>query len=49
ENSARKVSPPSTYIDIMADSDLIFFVNGKKNTLPKPDPEVTLLQYLRSD
>ncbi|KAK7505492.1 hypothetical protein BaRGS_00003237 [Batillaria attramentaria] len=25
----------------MADSDLIFFVNGKQNILPKPDPELT--------
>ncbi|KAK7505493.1 hypothetical protein BaRGS_00003238 [Batillaria attramentaria] len=33
----------------MAAADLIFFVNGKKNVLPKPDPEMTLLQYLRSE
>ncbi|XP_076442700.1 aldehyde oxidase 4-like [Babylonia areolata] len=31
-----------------ARNELVFFVNGKKNTLASPDPETTLLQYLRS-
>ncbi|XP_025104164.1 xanthine dehydrogenase/oxidase-like [Pomacea canaliculata] len=30
-------------------NELIFFVNGKKNIVCNPDPEVTLLQYLRTE
>ncbi|KAI0235279.1 Xanthine dehydrogenase/oxidase [Lamellibrachia satsuma] len=29
------------------ESELVFFVNGKKVVEKNPDPEVTLLQYLR--
>jgi xanthine dehydrogenase iron-sulfur cluster and FAD-binding subunit A len=29
-------------------SDLLFFLNGKKVVEPNPDPDQTLLQYLRS-
>ncbi|XP_070180269.1 xanthine dehydrogenase/oxidase-like isoform X1 [Littorina saxatilis] len=32
-----------------ASADLVFFVNGKKNVVQNPEPELTLLQYLRSD